>query len=280
MTEPRPALLRRFETACHRWSVVRYPPGWRYAAHSHESTQISFLLAGHVREIVGADEHDADRFSLVSKPLGVRHANEFGPHGALMLSIGLDPASLDGAGPGPSRWFWAGAEGFRAGLSELLAGFSGTTPLDADALDMAVADIVAALEARDVEPSARAGQAPAWLTRAKSQLLDSDADLAALCAEASVHRVSLARAFRRHYGRSITATRRHARVSRAVAALTGQSARRADGLAEIALASGFSDQSHMTRAFRLETGLTPGLVQRLVAAGQVTSVQDRLSVRR
>jgi len=41
-----------------------------------------------------------------------------------------------------------------------------------------------------------------------------------------------------------------------------------EGLAEAASASGFADQSHMTRHFRARFGITPGRFAALASAGQ------------
>jgi AraC family transcriptional regulator len=73
-----------------------------------------------------------------------------------------------------------------------------------------------------------------------------------------MHPVSLARAFRRAHGCSITWYRRRSRVRRAADLLTT-----AMPLADVAMESGFTDQSHFCRVFKVETGLTPSVYRRL-----------------
>ena len=84
--------------------------------------------------------------------------------------------------------------------------------------------------------------------------------------ELAMHPIALARAFRRAHGCSITDVRRRSRVRRA-ASLIGSNM----PLAAVALESGFSDQSHFCRHFKLELGLTPatfrGLIHSRPAAG-------------
>ena len=70
-------------------------------------------------------------------------------------------------------------------------------------------------------------------------------------------------------GRSVTALRTALRVRHVVDHLD-------DGgvtLAGLALATGFSDQAHLTRAFRAHTGTTPGRARRYLSA--VTGPPDR-----
>lgn len=103
-------------------------------------------------------------------------------------------------------------------------------------------------ERRRLEPSARRAAAAAM------QLLDGDDDGSeALARRHGSSRRQLERDFRRWLGVSPNAYTRLARFQRAAAALGGGAA-----LADVAAASGFADQAHMTRVFRETAGLTPG----------------------
>jgi AraC family transcriptional regulator len=70
---------------------------------------------------------------------------------------------------------------------------------------------------------------------------------------AGVDPAHLARAFRAHFGMTAGGFLREIRVRRATEALARSSA----GLSQIALDSGFADQSHFTRVFTANYGLTP-----------------------
>ncbi|PDS81415.1 AraC family transcriptional regulator [Rhizobium sp. L43] len=74
-------------------------------------------------------------------------------------------------------------------------------------------------------------------------------DLAAIGQLSAFH---FQRMFRASYGVSPHGWVAHRRVERAKSMLSGM-----DPIAEIASACGFSSQSHMTRAFKLGTGITP-----------------------
>jgi AraC family transcriptional regulator len=77
--------------------------------------------------------------------------------------------------------------------------------------------------------------------------------LADVATEAGVHPGYLASAFRRHFGCTVGEFIRRQRIALACRAL-------ADGnkpLADVALLAGFADQSHFTRTFKRQLGLTP-----------------------
>jgi AraC family transcriptional regulator len=67
------------------------------------------------------------------------------------------------------------------------------------------------------------------------------------------HPVYVARAFREAFGCTIGTYVRRARIQRAEAALAGST----ESLAQIAARLGFCDQSHFSKAFRRETGMSP-----------------------
>ena len=71
---------------------------------------------------------------------------------------------------------------------------------------------------------------------------------------AGVHPVHLAARFRAHYGATVGEQIRALRVRHAMTCL--QETKRP--ISEIALEAGFSDQSHLSRVFKKQTGRTPG----------------------
>jgi len=85
--------------------------------------------------------------------------------------------------------------------------------------------------------------------------------LAGLAAEADVHPGHLADAFRRHFGCTVGAHVRRQRVALACRHLAGSEA----PLADIALLTGFADQSHFTRTFKRQIGLTPAAYRKMTA---------------
>jgi AraC family transcriptional regulator len=74
-----------------------------------------------------------------------------------------------------------------------------------------------------------------------------------IASQVGVHPVHLARAFRAHFGLSPVEYIRQLRINLAESLLADSQV----SLGEIAQQTGFSDQSHFTRTFRNEVGLTP-----------------------
>jgi|SRR5690348_6347991 len=105
----------------------------------------------------------------------------------------------------------------------------------------------------------KAAGAP-WLARARELLHDRFAEtltLEEIAKAVGVHPVHLARQFRRSYGCTVGAYVRQLRVDFARRALASSAP-----LSDIALTAGFADQSHFSRVFKHETGLTPGEFRR------------------
>lgn len=84
--------------------------------------------------------------------------------------------------------------------------------------------------------------------------LEEDLDLDTLAGSVRLTPCHFARAFRAATGEPPFARLRRLRVERAAEMIRARSG----SLVEIALACGFADQTHMTRAFRAVLGVTPG----------------------
>lgn len=94
-----------------------------------------------------------------------------------------------------------------------------------------------------------------WLDRVRDLLHERWSEsltLSEIAAAADVHPVHLARVFRQQCGCTIGEYVRRLRVEFVCAQLATNVS-----LAELALRAGFADQSHLTRVFKRQTGLTP-----------------------
>lgn len=127
------------------------------------------------------------------------------------------------------------------------------------------------LQATDADDPA--SQSAAWLQRARQQLQDDPASvpgIARLAREAGLHPVYFARAFRKAFGCSPGAYLRRCRIESAIAGLVGGK----QALADVALHSGYVDQSHMSNALQRSVGLSPMALRRLSRL-QVANLQER-----
>ena len=99
---------------------------------------------------------------------------------------------------------------------------------------------------------------PAWVERVTGALDASQAPSTnEIARKLDLHPAWLARVYRAATGEGVQETARRKRVERAVALLRGSDL----PAAEVALAAGFCDQSHMNRGFRATLGRTPAAVR-------------------
>ncbi|WP_339741656.1 helix-turn-helix domain-containing protein [uncultured Maricaulis sp.] len=248
---------------CARLSY--YARGGSMPAHHHGVHQFSCLLAGEFLEAHAGCEREIGQPSVGVKPAGLEHHNQYGPNGALILSINLEPDRLDEYLPGRSiDWRWQA--GVMTGRDRHSAMTLAALPHGSDAeAETIICDLLAVMTPQG-GPRSDAWPRPAvpgWLIRARDALRDSATapDLKCLADEAGVHRVHLSRAFRDRFGVPPSLYRRRCRLAGAIAdMLQGAS------LADAAHGAGFADQSHFTRLARTETGYSPHRLRTLLAA--------------
>jgi AraC family transcriptional regulator len=243
-----------------------YAPESSKRPHAHELPSISMVVAGALRERMGRAEEIARPLSISVMPAGVAHADEFSPDGARLLSIHMDAATAQELASehgtlGPWRWTHGGAS-VRLFL-RLLAALRSHAPqkvTDLIATDVVAATLTGVANARD------GTRAPRWLVHVRAAIDDcaSWPSVSELAAVGGVHRVHLARQFRRYHGCAVSDYVRRRNVQRAAQRML----RSPVSLCEIAHDAGFSDQPHMCRAFRTETGMSPSAFRSLSGDGK------------
>lgn len=232
------------------------------ARHSHENAYLCYVVSGRYRERNDTDEVEARPGTLLLHPAEAAHSDRFEETEARLFMLEVPPPWLRDLPAEAFRRPAFHASGAVAVLGTRIRCEARTrdpvTPLAVEGL---LLELVAA-SAR-VTDRRSPSHPPAWLRRARAFVDDSfprPPTLGELARECAVHPSHLARSFRVHYGRSIGTYARELRVSRAKQMLGSRLRHRS--LAEIALACGFADQSHLTRVFRRLEGLTPGRYRR------------------
>jgi AraC family transcriptional regulator len=246
------------------------PPGLATAGHHHDGGSLCLVLAGGFEELAPVPRRFA-RGDLVLTAAGHAQDLRFGPSGARCFVAEWSPRFITAAGIGhlPNETTTVD-EPALAGLAwrasaELATGEPGA-PLG---VEEAVLALLADLPGPAGPFHDNAG--PGWVRRAVEVIRDGyrrPLSLSRIAAEVGVHRVTLAREFRRRTGRSVGETLRRLRVGIATDLL----ARTELSLVEVALAAGFADQSHLCRMVRRSTGRTPGWLRRRCAGASI--VQD------
>lgn len=243
------SIARRAESACA--SVCFVGAVEHVEPHEHTDTHFVLITSGAYDSAArGADEPVGPR-GVIYNPPGTRHRDAFRGAGALVtvspaegfLSAHLATPRAEGSrllGDRSARLFNIIVE------ETLLLDAASTLSIEAACLELLAS----------TSGGERRSPPPPWIRRACEQIDDAceeDVRIATLAAEARVHPVYFARAFRRHVGASPGDYLRRRRAARAARLLTGTAP-----LVEIALACGFADQPAFTKAFSRSTGITPG----------------------
>lgn len=237
--------------------------------HRHDDAHFVLVLSG---VYVSSALHAPTRAlspTLVFNPAGTTHRDRFVDGKGSFLTVSLDPGHL------------SGSEELRdaQGCASVLRDSSSLTAAFRIAREIGRAGDVASLEAgawellaslhRDGPQSCPA--LPCWAHQAYEAVMDLATDahlrIVDVAAALGVHPVHLARVFRKAWGCSPGDLLRWRRVEQAGALL-----RRPElSMAEVALAVGFADQSHMVRAFQARYGMTPGHYRRRMFQGSKTT---------
>lgn len=231
--------------------VATLPPD-EVHCHSHDDAHFVLALDGGYRSLA----HDpgtraGEAFgpgALIWNPAGVEHRDCFDVAGGRFLSISFAPPPRARRGD-PLRLFGA-AEGVARRLVGATAGFATGDELAIEGLALELAASVHDVSELQEDP------APEWIRLAHEVIRDlsgtAGLEVRTVAEAVGVHAVSLARRYRRHFGRSPAAAIRQARADRAA-----ELVKQGRDLAMVAASVGYSDQSHMTREFVVFYGLTP-----------------------
>lgn len=235
---------------------VRYAPGSRLPRHAHERPYFCLILGGSYTETYGRRMRVCRPGMLAFHPPGEPHAEAFGDRLVASFNVEIGPEwlyrmhEIGGVLDQPVEFH--DGETARLGF-RLFAELRRADAASSVAIESLTSEILAAVAA----PPVRVDKSrPKWLTEARDALdarFQEPLALRAIAREAGVHPVYLACMFRRFYGCSVGEYLRRVRFDRLCRMLKEPDI----PLAEIALATGFADQSHFTRTLRRYTGMTP-----------------------
>jgi AraC family transcriptional regulator len=229
--------------------VATLPPD-EIQTHAHDDAHFVLALDGGYRSLA----HDpgtpaGEAFgpgALVWNPAGVEHRDCFDVAGGRFLSVSF--ATPPGARRGEPLRLFGVAEAIARQLVGATARFAPGDEAAVEGLALAARVLDAATLEED--------PAPEWVWLAHEAIGDLSSkpglEVRNVADVVGVHAVSLARRYRRHFGRSPATAIRQSRADRA-AGLVGQG----KDLAMVADSVGYADQSHMTREFVAFYGLTP-----------------------
>jgi AraC family transcriptional regulator len=249
-----------------RFEQLRYAPGFQLPNHTHEQAYLDLSLSGTMRDCWNGQTSVRGPLTLACMPVGAPHATLF-PEEARTLQIMLPAAWLERvqqAAPLGGRVVC-----YRDSLPVWIAmrlyrEFQRRDDLSPLVLEGMLLELLAEMARQSPERAEEKG-APRWLRQTEEYLRANFAEalsIDAVAAAAGVHPSHLMRGFRRQYRCTIGDYVRRLRIEYACHLLSASET----PLVQIALAAGFTDQSHFNQTFKGMTGMTP--VQFRKAAGR------------
>jgi AraC family transcriptional regulator len=224
--------------------------------HSHELGHFQLLLDGSYSENCGGRDISLQPMTISWHRPGIIHKDEIGHQGGRFFMIEMQPSSIEKlkefaglpddfyARHDPLVWL-----GYR--LYHEFKNWQFCSELVAEGITLEM------LAHSVRKPRINEKQPPAWLLRIVEKLNEEFTEnfsTEQLASEARVHPVHLAAVFRQFYHETMGEYVQKLRVDHASRLLFDKEL----PLSEIALSTGFSDQSHFTRIFKRLVGVTPG----------------------
>lgn len=246
----------------HAW----FPAGADLEPHIHERATFGVMLAGGFdltfsSPAIRRRALECEPGTVFTEPAGETHGNRIGSEGASVVVLQLDPDAADPTLDPLRPLLTDRINHFRSERIALRARRLAREIRRSDSLsDLAVESV--ALEmlldaARHDLRWTKQGRIPGWLPVAEDYVRSNFREalrIADVAEAAGVHPAHLAAVFSEVHAVPLGTYIRRLRVDWAADRLS----RTDEPISSIAYAAGFSDQSHLTRAFKAYTGQTPG----------------------
>jgi len=251
------ARLKTIDAAGFILTETTHQSNHKLGPHRHELANIAFTLDGSYLETINERRFECKPQSMVIKPAGEAHSNEYGQVAVRCLLIEVKAERLESLHPLSEAL--KRVEHLRESKLSILARricreISIGDSASSFALEGLSLETIAYLS-RDRRLSSEV-RVPRWLERVREILhahFSESLILGEIAKTVDMHPVHVARSFRKFYGCSPGEYVRELRIQHACRALSTTS----QPLIEIALESGFADQAHFCRAFKRHTGVTP-----------------------
>jgi AraC-like DNA-binding protein len=213
------------------------------ATHRHRSAYAALVVDGAYEEVSPDGSIQCATGTVVLHPAFHAHGNYFGHRGAHVMNVLI-----------PNGW-------------RIDRTYARRAPDLRAARDVFARNPTSLLEWFATLEIERPKLLPAWQQQYVSALSGSDDAIIEIAARSGVSAAHASRAVLKSHGMSPQRLRLELRWRRAMSLLPGSRS-----LAEIAMETGFADQSHLTRTIRVCTGLSPTALRQ-----EIKCVQDSMS---
>ncbi len=238
-----------------RFTEKSYSSQSRLPIHAHELSHFCFVLSGNYNEKIGSRLFERKPTTLVYYPPNASHPEEHLTHGRHLL-VEIDFKGLEKVGECGARLnepvllsgdsLWLAARMYKE--------FSERDEFSALALESISNELLIAASRQYRKKAER--KPPQWLESVKDYLHENFSmppGLNELAKADGVHPTHLARVFRQFENCTTGDYVRQIRIENARRIILATN----KPLVEIALDTGFADQTHFTRSFKRITGMTP-----------------------
>ena len=255
--------LKSHKVGAFTLSERLYPAYFQTPKHAHEQALFCFVVQGGYTETYGSRTRACEPSTFLFHAPGESHAEQFYGSGGCSFIVEIEPQWLERVAQ-HSRVINTSAD-FKGGVITLLANRLYKEFLEMDDISPLVIEGLMFEMLGETSRSAKSSatlQPPRWLEQARQMLHERFAEpitLTEVAAIVGVHPVHLSQVFHKHYNCTVGLYLRQRRIEFACQRLADSST----PLSEIALAAGFSDQSHLTRMFKRHIGIPPSQYREL-----------------
>jgi AraC family transcriptional regulator len=240
-------------------SKVQFRPNAVLTNHTHEKPYFCAILEGSYAGKYGSKFQEGHSAETVFRPAGETHSVRFHDVETQVLLIEFTSSLLQRAAE-HCRGLYVSSifrNGKLTGLAKRLwAEYRLADSCSRLAVEGLLLEMLVYVSRQHAPAVERVRVAP-WLVRVKEQIEETcvqGLSVGVLAKTADVHPVYLVTAFKRAFRSTPGEFQRQVRIRKAEALMSNQPAM---PLSEVALATGFFDQSHFSRAFKHITGFTP-----------------------
>lgn len=231
--------------------------------HDHECANIVFTLEGSFRETVGNRPQECETGSLLVKPPGAAHGNQYGRKGAHCLIVELSPHRLDDIRT-YTNLFETPAHVTGGTLSLIMRRIYSELRGQASGFELVIEGLILEMLGQTFRQNnvRDCSTPPGWLMQAQELIHQHFAEklsLHVIADAVQIHPSHLARTFRKYHRCSIGEYVRRLRIEYAAQEVL----KSGSPLSDISLAAGFSDQSHFTHEFKRQLRITPAGYKKL-----------------
>jgi len=238
-----------------------YPARYETPAHVHDRPLFCVVLDGSYQEVNRGRTHECTASTMLFHAAQEEHLERFGSAGGRSLIVEIEPAwyrRVQEVAPGGVHTSACDGGALRLAGTKLYREFASddeASPLMIEGLMLEMMGEFLRLR----QPTA--ARPPRWLGDVRDFIqanFGRRLTLEAIGRAAGTHPVHVAQTFRRFHQCTIGEYLRRLRVDYACRELAASK----KTISEIAIAAGFSDQSHFNRAFKREVGVSPSQYRR------------------